>query len=278
LAPYGVEVYAMEPGTVATAMSNFSVTSSEGRRWIPWFKGIFDTGLDSPMDRVAERAVDLAAGTSSALSGRYIPLTENLASLSANAPLIRRDALYSLRISRLPESVRSSQSVALRAARASAEGASQSVVRLRRRLAATAEQAFRLWRDGDTVASWFIPSGEEAWIERPTMVPHAGGNFSLRMSIGGERYHLHAVVIAAAPGASLDLDWSWESSSPILGSAAGTTVKIEFVPARSGVDVVITHEGLPNEAVRDAYIRGWRRCLEGMHRVIECATNPEGMR
>lgn len=57
LAPYGVQVFAMEPGTVATAMTDISVNSPDGRRWIPWFKGVFDAGLDSPVERVAQRAL-----------------------------------------------------------------------------------------------------------------------------------------------------------------------------------------------------------------------------
>lgn len=273
LAPYGVQVFAMEPGTVATAMSNTSINSAEGRRWIPWFKGMFDMGLDSPLARVAARALELAAGAADEMSGRYIPLTEDLPVLVASAPSIRRDALYSLRISRLPESPDSPRSAALRAIRSTSELASPSVVRLRRRLATTATQAFQLWRDGDTVGSWFLPPAGAEWMERPMMEPTAGGTFRLCLSVAGEQYRIHGTVISAAPNTGLSLDWSWESTSPILGSAAGTTVSVALVPAPSGVDVVITHEALPSPAVRDAYIRGWRRCLEGMHCVVERAAN-----
>jgi len=268
LAPYGVQVFAMEPGTVVTAMSNFSVTSPEGRRWIPWFKGMFDAGLDSPMERVADRAVDLASGRADALSGRYIPLTESLEDLVANAHLIRRDTLYSLRISRLASSALLAPSVALRAVRTRGELASPSVVQLRRRLTITQRQAFELWRDGDAVGSWFLPPGDARWIERPMIELHIGGAFQLRISSSGEWFHIHGTVIAAAPDTGLELQWNWESSSPILESGSGTTVNVKFVPARDGVDVVITHDALPSEGVRDAYIRGWRRCLEGMRRVV----------
>ena len=268
LAPYGVQAFAMEPGTVMTAMSNFSVTSPEGRRWIPWFKGMFDEGLDSPMDRVTERALQLAAGTADALSGRYIPLTESLDDLVANESSIRRDSLYSLRIARLNNSAASARSVALREVRRLSELASPSVVRLCRRLPVTAHEAFELWSDGDAVASWFFSPGEATWIERPTMEPHEGGQFSLTLSAGGDRFQIYGAVKAVAPGIGLTLEWNWESTSPIVGSGKDTTVSVGFVPAREGVDVVIVHEALPNSTVRDAYIRGWRRCLAGMHRVV----------
>jgi NAD(P)-dependent dehydrogenase (short-subunit alcohol dehydrogenase family)/uncharacterized protein YndB with AHSA1/START domain len=268
LAPYGVQAFAMEPGTVLTAMSNFSVTSAEGRRWIPWFKGMFDAGLDSPMDRVTERALHLAAGRADALSGRYIPLTESLDDLVASESSIRADSLYSLRIARLKDSSTSAGSVALREVRRLSELASPSVVRLRRHLPVAAHEAFELWRDGDAVASWFFPPGDATWIERPTMEPCEGGQFRLTLSAGGDRFHIYGAVKAATPGIGLTLEWNWESTSPIVGSGKGTTVTVGFVPAREGVDVVITHEALPSTAVRDAYIRGWRRCLDGMHRVV----------
>jgi NAD(P)-dependent dehydrogenase (short-subunit alcohol dehydrogenase family)/uncharacterized protein YndB with AHSA1/START domain len=275
LAPYGVQVFAMEPGTVATAMSEFSVNSPEGRRWIPWFKGLFEAGLDSPMERVAQRALDLAAGKADGLSGRYIPLADSLDDLVANTARIREETLYLLRMSRL---VQSPPSAALRALRASGEMALSSVVRLRRRLPISALEAFGLWRDGETVASWFLPPGMAEWLGPPTMEPHAGGRFSLELSSGGERFHIYGTVVAATPGQGLTLRWSWETDSPILGSAKDTSVTVEFVPARGGVDVVITHEGLPSETVRDAYIRGWRRCLDGMLRVTGSARQREDVR
>jgi NAD(P)-dependent dehydrogenase (short-subunit alcohol dehydrogenase family)/uncharacterized protein YndB with AHSA1/START domain len=267
LAPYGVKVFAMEPGTVVSAMSNFSVNSPEGRRWIPWFKGIFDAGLDSPMARIAERALDLAKGNADELSGRYIPLTESLEELVASAPLIRQNTLYSLRIARLPQPAE--RSAALRAVRALSEAASPSVIRLRRRLPVSVEEGFGLWRDGETVASWFLPLAEAEWTERPTMELRGGGKFDLRMSVRGERYHIYGEVITASPDEGITLDWNWDSSAPTLRSGSGTTVRVEFISRRGGVDVVINHDALPDEIVRDAYVRGWRRCLEGMDRVVD---------
>jgi uncharacterized protein YndB with AHSA1/START domain len=265
----------MEPGTVATAMSEYSTTSADGRRWIPWFREMFDAHLNSSMERVVERAVDLASGRADVLSGRYIPLADDLDDLVASASRIREDTMYSLRISRLAASASSPQSLALRALRARGEMASPSVVRIRRRLPIDAHQAFDLWRDGATVAAWFLPPDGAQLIGQPTMEPHASGRFDLRLSFAGARYHVFGTVTDATPGASLALNWSWESDSPILASGNDTSVTMTFAPARDGVDVIVTHEGLPGEVVRDAYIRGWRRCLDGMHRLI--ASSPSGM-
>lgn len=265
LAPYGVRVFAMEPGTVATAMSGTSRRSRAGRRWIPWFEEIFRQSLDVPMEAVARRAVDLAAGAADALSGRYLPLRESLDDLVRDAARVRQDTLYSLRIARLPGPP---PSEALAAVRSRGESASPSVVHLRRRLPVGPDDAFDLWRDGKSVEAWFLPPGVGEWIGESIMEPRAGGRLHLELSSGGHRYRIRGTVTNASPGKSLSLEWSWESNSPVLGSARGTIVDVETRPAPGGTDMVVTHDGLPGEEVRDAYIRGWRRCLEGMERVV----------
>lgn len=267
LRPYGVQLFAMEPGTVATAMSAFSAGSADGQRWIPWFRDYFTLGLDVPMERVVQRALDLASGKGDVVSGRYLPLNEPLEELVANSERIREETLYSLRISRLARPPASTPSAAMFALRTRSEMPSPSVVRLRRCLPVTAREAFGLWRDGETVAAWFLPPGAGEWLTSPAMEPYTGGRFDLRLSAGAATFHIHGDVVRATPDAGLELQWSWESDSPILGSASDTHVTIEIVPARGGVDVVITHDDLPGEAVRDACIRGWRRCLEGMARL-----------
>jgi NAD(P)-dependent dehydrogenase (short-subunit alcohol dehydrogenase family)/uncharacterized protein YndB with AHSA1/START domain len=267
LRPYGVQLFAMEPGTVATAMSAYSAGSDDGHRWIPWFKDYFTLGLDVPMERVVQRAFDLVSGKGDVLSGRYLPLNEPLEELVANSERIREETLYSLRISRLARPPSGTPGATLLALRTRSEMPSPSVVRLRRRLPLDAHAAFDLWRNGETVAAWFIPPDAVEWLAPPTMDPYSGGRLDLRLSAGGATFHIHGTVVRATPQAGLQLRWSWESDSPILGSASDTKVTIEILPARSGVDVVITHEELPGEAVRDAYIRGWRRCLDGMARL-----------
>jgi len=58
---HGVAVFPMGPGTVRTTMSEHSLNSPEGQKWLPWFKRIFDEGLDLPPERPAELAVRLAS-------------------------------------------------------------------------------------------------------------------------------------------------------------------------------------------------------------------------
>jgi NAD(P)-dependent dehydrogenase (short-subunit alcohol dehydrogenase family) len=94
----GVQVFAIGPGTIRTTMSEHSVTSEEGRRWIPWFGRIFTEKLDVPMEWPVQLVVDLASGRADALSGRYVTVFDDLNAMVLRAAEIEREGLYSLRV------------------------------------------------------------------------------------------------------------------------------------------------------------------------------------
>ena len=100
--PFGVSVFAMSPGTVRTAMSEHSLSSAEGQRWLPWFRDIFDRGLDLPIERPARLALELASGSYDSLAGLTVTPLDDLESLRQARPAIDREKLYSLRIRTLP--------------------------------------------------------------------------------------------------------------------------------------------------------------------------------
>ena len=97
----GVHVFAIAPGTTRTAMSEHSLTSEEGRRWIPWFGHIFKEKLDVPMEQPVRLVVDLASGRADALSGRLVTVFDDLDALVLRTADIDREGLYSLRIRKL---------------------------------------------------------------------------------------------------------------------------------------------------------------------------------
>jgi NAD(P)-dependent dehydrogenase (short-subunit alcohol dehydrogenase family) len=59
---YGIAVFAMGPGTVRTAMAEYSLNSPEGRTWLPWFRQIFDEGRNPPAERPAALMLALPSG------------------------------------------------------------------------------------------------------------------------------------------------------------------------------------------------------------------------
>jgi NAD(P)-dependent dehydrogenase (short-subunit alcohol dehydrogenase family) len=99
--PYGVALFAIEPGTVRTAMAEQALESPEGRTWLPWFRRIFDGGFDVPAERAARLVVTLAAGTADRLSGRFLTIADDLERILAELAQVEREQLYSLRVRRV---------------------------------------------------------------------------------------------------------------------------------------------------------------------------------
>lgn len=99
----GVSLFAVGPGTTRTAMSEHSLYSEEGRRWIPWFGRIFEEKLDVPIERPARLVVELAFGRADALSGRFLTVFDDLDTLLQRLAEIEKSNLYSLRARKLDE-------------------------------------------------------------------------------------------------------------------------------------------------------------------------------
>lgn len=97
----GVSVFAISPGTVRTAMSEHVLKSEAGKKWLPWFRKLFDRGRDVPPERAAQLVVQLASGRADALTGRFIDVSDDLGELLERLDEIQHDNLYTLRVPKL---------------------------------------------------------------------------------------------------------------------------------------------------------------------------------
>ena len=70
LRPHGVSIFAIQPGTIRTALSEGVVQSETGRRWLPWVQKVFDEGQDVTTGPAEELVLYLASGQADAQSGR----------------------------------------------------------------------------------------------------------------------------------------------------------------------------------------------------------------
>lgn len=98
---HGIACFSLEPGTVRTAMAEYSLNSPEGRKWLPWFAKIFEQKIDVPPERAAGLVLELASGRIDALSGRFLSIYEDLDVLLQCAEEIRERNLHSLKLERL---------------------------------------------------------------------------------------------------------------------------------------------------------------------------------
>jgi len=97
----GVSVFAIDPGTVRTAMSEHILESEAGKKWLPWFRKLFDQGRDVPAEKAARLVVQVAAGRADALSGRFLGVYDELEKLLGRLEEIKRADLYTLRVRKL---------------------------------------------------------------------------------------------------------------------------------------------------------------------------------
>jgi NAD(P)-dependent dehydrogenase (short-subunit alcohol dehydrogenase family) len=97
----GVSVFAIDPGTVRTAMTEHLLESEAGKKWLPWFRKLFDRGRDVPADKAAQLVVQLAAGRADALSGRFLDVSDDLEKLLGRGEEVKRAGLYTLRVGKL---------------------------------------------------------------------------------------------------------------------------------------------------------------------------------
>jgi NAD(P)-dependent dehydrogenase (short-subunit alcohol dehydrogenase family) len=97
----GISVFAIDPGTVRTAMTQHLLDSEAGKMWLPWFRKLFDQGRDVPPDKAAQLVMHLASGRADALSGRFLGVADDLPKLLEQFEEVKRSGLYTLRVRKL---------------------------------------------------------------------------------------------------------------------------------------------------------------------------------
>jgi NAD(P)-dependent dehydrogenase (short-subunit alcohol dehydrogenase family) len=95
---HGVQVFAVEPGTVRTAMAEHALSSQEGKQWLPWFDDIFKRGEDVHPDHAANLVVLLASGHADVLSGRFFTIKDDVNDLIERARADRAGNLHTIRL------------------------------------------------------------------------------------------------------------------------------------------------------------------------------------
>lgn len=99
--PHCVSVFAISPGTVRTEMTEYSLNSPQGQKWLPWFQRLFEEGIDVPASRAAQLVLTLASGRADALSVRFISVFDDVEMLIAHAAEIEQQNLYSLKMDKV---------------------------------------------------------------------------------------------------------------------------------------------------------------------------------
>jgi NAD(P)-dependent dehydrogenase (short-subunit alcohol dehydrogenase family) len=99
---HGVIAFALGPGSVRTAMTEYLIESEPGRTYMPWYREMILGGGDVPADLSANLVVLLASGKMDSLSGRFVEVFDDADQMLLHSDQIVRDDLYALRLRKLP--------------------------------------------------------------------------------------------------------------------------------------------------------------------------------
>ncbi len=102
---HGIAAFAIDPGSVRTAMTAYLIESEEGQTYLPWYREYILGGGDVPAEWSASLVTLLASGKADQLSGRFIQVTDNIERMLLHADQIEKNQLYTLRMNSLPPSV-----------------------------------------------------------------------------------------------------------------------------------------------------------------------------
>lgn len=267
--PYGVRMFAVGPGTVRTAMSEHSLRSAEGQKWLPWFRRIFDEGLDVPLERPARLILELASGRADNLSGRLISIWDDLNVLLKSQREIEENNLFSLRVRTLDTG---GGNPALASIRAEAERAPRYTVRIDRVFEAPQARLYQIWTQPDDVKKWFVHGAPVHWTQDPTIDATPGGHFSWSVVSNDDDHEIfafHGLYREVERAKKLVFSWEWQTL-PIDGvkGPGNTLVVIQFLEQGEATKIVLTQTGLPNEAASEAHAKGWKRCFDGIKSVL----------
>ena len=136
-----------------------------------------------------------------------------------------------------------------------AEGLSLQVSRV---IKAKRTRVFESWTKPELLHLWFAPG---------TMtVPHAsvdlrvGGAYRLEIKgDGGAINIVSGSYTEIVPDELLSFTWEWENfPGPV------SQVTVVFKDVVGGTEVILTHERLGTEELRDKHLQGWKGCLQNL--------------
>jgi NAD(P)-dependent dehydrogenase (short-subunit alcohol dehydrogenase family) len=104
LAGTGVLVFAMDPGLVRTAMTEYQLSSEAGRRYLSNIPELFRSGINVPATLAARLTVEIGSGRFDRLGGRMLMAARGDLDLGvAEIDEIISADLRSLRVNGMPE-------------------------------------------------------------------------------------------------------------------------------------------------------------------------------
>jgi uncharacterized protein YndB with AHSA1/START domain len=129
--------------------------------------------------------------------------------------------------------------------------ASSPRLQVRRTFRAPPEQIFAAWTSPEALKSWHAPGPLTCVLAEVDL--RVGGTYRIHMQEpDGTLHRVGGVYRTIDPPRKLVFTWKWESKEE-----GETVVTIECVPAGTGTELILTHEGFETDAMRASHEGGW---------------------
>jgi uncharacterized protein YndB with AHSA1/START domain len=140
---------------------------------------------------------------------------------------------------------------------------SESTLEVRRTIAAPRERVFNAWTRAEELRRWFAPGPLTTAVADVDL--RVGGRYRVTMrGPDGVEHTVTGVYQVIDPPQRLVYTWRWEGKP----SAGESTVTVEFHDRGDSTEIVLRHEGLPNEKEIAEHSHGWNGCLEKLEKAL----------
>ncbi len=139
----------------------------------------------------------------------------------------------------------------------------EGTLEIRRTIAAPRERVFNAWTRAEELRKWFAPGPLTTAVAESDL--RVGGRYRITMrGPDGAEHTVTGVYQIIEPPQRLVYSWRWEDKP----SAGESTVTVEFHERGRSTEVVLRHDGLPNEKEVADHNHGWNGCFEKLEKVV----------
>ena len=138
-------------------------------------------------------------------------------------------------------------------------------ISLARTFKAPIERIFDAWTQPELLMKWFGPAGVKVLGAEVDLV--AGGRYDFHMvTPEGDEVHHYGMYQEIVPNRKLVFTWvlDGQDCGGCKDTFVETIVTIVFREVTDGVEVTLTHTGLPTEASYEGHRFGWESSLESL--------------
>jgi uncharacterized protein YndB with AHSA1/START domain len=134
---------------------------------------------------------------------------------------------------------------------------------VRKTIRATAERLFAAWTISDQLKLWWGPQGVKC-IDAEVDLRH-GGRYRIANQLpDGKILWITGEFEVIEPPRKLVYTWRIEPETE-----SSERVTVQFEPRGEYTEVIVTHERISSEELREMHQQGWQGCLDGLAKLVE---------